>query len=144
MTLEFNEFLRKRREEIGLTQKELAEKTGISRYSIINYENGRRSRPSFPIITKLAEALEVSTGDLWEGSTSYSGKLTDKDGNEYPGEVVEFPEGHPMHIEPLEKKERREMLFSQYELLNNDGQKEAVKRVGELTEISRYQKAEDD
>lgn len=41
-------------------------------------------------------------------------------------------------LEALEYASKRDRLNAAYELLNDDGQQEAVKRVEELTEIPRY------
>lgn len=55
-SLSFN--IRERRKELGLTQKELAKKVGVSFRTIQNYENGI-TPPSLYIIEKIALALEV-------------------------------------------------------------------------------------
>lgn len=60
-SLSFN--IRERRKELGLTQKELAKKVGISFRTIQNYENGI-TPPSLYIIEKIALALEVSVETL--------------------------------------------------------------------------------
>lgn len=65
MTLGENlRFLRKRK---NLTQKELAELSGVSCNSIINYENGRRTDPPVSILMKIANALEVTLDDILPG-----------------------------------------------------------------------------
>lgn len=62
MTLGENlRFLRKRK---NLTQKELAELSGVSCNSIINYENGRRTDPPISQVLKIANALEVDLDDI--------------------------------------------------------------------------------
>lgn len=48
----------KRRKELGLTQKQLGEKVGVSKSEISKIENGRGI--TFSTINKLSEALEVS------------------------------------------------------------------------------------
>lgn len=60
-SLGFN--IRERRKELGLTQKELAKKVGVSFRTIQNYENGI-TPPSLYIIKKIALALEVSVETL--------------------------------------------------------------------------------
>ena len=47
--------IRSAREKSGLTQEDLANKTGLSRNTIINYESGRRV-PRGDDIEKIAEA----------------------------------------------------------------------------------------
>jgi transcriptional regulator with XRE-family HTH domain len=48
--------IREARERKGWTQRELAEKIGVSRYSIIGYENGT-GNPEFRIVAEIAAAL---------------------------------------------------------------------------------------
>jgi len=49
----------------GLTQQELADRTGVTRQSIISIERGR-FRPSVELALKLARALGVSVEELFE------------------------------------------------------------------------------
>ena len=57
--------LRKIRKQNNLTQEQLANKTGISRISIVRYENGTND-PNLSNITKLCKALGVTTEELLE------------------------------------------------------------------------------
>jgi transcriptional regulator with XRE-family HTH domain len=57
------EHLKRLRDAAGLSQDELAEKLGMSRYSIISYENGKTS-PSLEVLKKIAQALHCSLFDL--------------------------------------------------------------------------------
>ena len=47
-----------KREELGITQKELAEKIGISQSFLCDIEMGR-SKPSIDTALKIAEALDI-------------------------------------------------------------------------------------
>lgn len=72
------ENIKRYRLEKGLTQKELAEKSGITRESIGNYERGDRTPPA-DILNKIAVALDVITDDLITGgnySSSYMLKIS--------------------------------------------------------------------
>ncbi len=51
------------REELGISQKELAEKLNVSPTNIYNYEKGR-TQPSIEWIIKIADALNVTTDYL--------------------------------------------------------------------------------
>ncbi|GAU08109.1 helix-turn-helix domain-containing protein [Desulfoplanes formicivorans] len=57
--------LRKARESIGITQKELAKKIGVVPNSVQNYEGG--TFPKGDVVAKIAEALNVSTDWLLSG-----------------------------------------------------------------------------
>jgi transcriptional regulator with XRE-family HTH domain len=50
--------LRKRRRDLQIDQMQLAERTGIARTSLSNYERGR-SVPPLDVALKLARALDV-------------------------------------------------------------------------------------
>lgn len=51
--------IKERREELDLSQKELAEKAGISQSFLCDIEQGR-SKPSIDTALKIAEALDIS------------------------------------------------------------------------------------
>ena len=53
------------RRKIGLTQEELAKKSGISRTTISALENGKQETTTNTTIIALAGALGISAGDLF-------------------------------------------------------------------------------
>lgn len=57
--MEFAERLKVVREEKGLSQTELAAKTGLQPSAVSHFESGRRS-PSFDNLRRLADALNVT------------------------------------------------------------------------------------
>lgn len=59
MSEQFNERLRRAREARGLSQLDLANKTGLQPAAISHFETGQRS-PSFDNLRKLADALSLS------------------------------------------------------------------------------------
>ncbi|MBN2240876.1 MAG: helix-turn-helix domain-containing protein [Dehalococcoidales bacterium] len=61
---EFGKKLRELREKAGLSQSELAEKTGVSFTYLSKIENGVKPAPSQKVIIKLAEVLEADTDTL--------------------------------------------------------------------------------
>lgn len=61
--MKFNERLKTLREERGLTQVQLSEKSGISTRMIQNYESGS-NRPRFDGAEKLANALNIPVAEL--------------------------------------------------------------------------------
>ena len=68
----FSERLRELRKEKGLTQKELADKVGISRVGYGYWEKGKRE-PNFKKLILLAKYLYVST-DYLLGLTNIKGE----------------------------------------------------------------------
>ena len=71
----FAERLRDARERLrGLTQAQLAEKTGLPSTSISHFENPEGTRkPSFDNLRRLANALEVTTDYLLGRSNDHVG-----------------------------------------------------------------------
>ncbi len=72
--------LRIARELAGLGQRELAEKSGISRSSITNYENGT-TKPRWPQLMAWAAATEFNPLWLRDGETP----------QDHPGKGAELP-----------------------------------------------------
>ncbi|MDQ5811262.1 MAG: helix-turn-helix domain-containing protein, partial [Actinomycetota bacterium] len=62
--LTFGDLLRRHRDNAGLTQEDLAERTGLTPQAIGLLERGERRRPHRYTVQKLAEALELGGGDL--------------------------------------------------------------------------------
>ncbi len=59
--------LREIRENKGMTQNELAQKSGVGRITINRIENNRQLDIKTGTIVKLANALEVSINELTKG-----------------------------------------------------------------------------
>ena len=57
--------IREKREELGLSQKELAEKSGITQSFLCDIEQGR-TKPSFDVAIKLAKVLKVKDIKFFE------------------------------------------------------------------------------
>lgn len=57
--------LRKFREEIGMSQEELAKKTGVSRVTISMLETGNKKNITVNTLLKLAEALHKNITDFF-------------------------------------------------------------------------------
>lgn len=107
------------RRNAGYTQKELADKSGLSIASIQGYEQGKYN-PKLATVRKLAEALEVTISDLVEDWSLFSAE--------------EFAED----LEKLDKQETK--LLTNYRQLNKAGQDEAQRQVEVLTKVPDFQK----
>ena len=57
--------IREKREELGLSQKELAEKSGITQSFLCDIEQGR-CKPSIDVAIKLAKVLKVKDIKFFE------------------------------------------------------------------------------
>lgn len=58
--------LRAARQNAGMTQRELANKTGVTQNYIAQIEGGRRA-PSLEVLVHLAESIDVQPADLLSG-----------------------------------------------------------------------------
>ena len=57
--------IRERREQLGISQKELADRCGIAQSTLCDYEQGR-SKPSLPVAVKIAQVLNVESIKFFE------------------------------------------------------------------------------
>ena len=64
--MSFGENLKRARTSIGMTQAELARRTGITERSIYNYEKNSRA-PTIDVVERFAQALGVQPESLMEG-----------------------------------------------------------------------------
>ena len=61
--MKFLKKIRQIRKKQGLSQEQLAKMSGLSRYTIINFETGKRD-PRIKDLSKIAKALNVSIEEL--------------------------------------------------------------------------------
>ena len=106
--------IKKIRKSKGLTQRQLAEKMGVTQQFIGKLEKNINS-PNFTTLQKIANALDVSIYDL--------------QGASWMNKAAELNRTH---------KEKTQVLLDHYNKLNDLGQDKAIERVGELTELKKY------
>ena len=63
--MSFGDQLKKRREELGLSRSELADRLGVSRSAVGNYETGV-SAPKEEVLLRLFDALHVEPNYLYQ------------------------------------------------------------------------------
>lgn len=63
--MELSRLIKSRRENLGLTQKQLAEKVGLTDVTISRYENGERE-PKWSDFLAICEVLEINPNDFIE------------------------------------------------------------------------------
>ena len=77
--MSFGEQMRRRREELGMSRSELAQRLGVSVSAVGNYETGV-STPKEEVLLRLFNALEADPNYLYRGSYLYqSGPDTDEE-----------------------------------------------------------------
>lgn len=120
------------RKEQGLTQDDLARKMGIKRGTLAQYESDRRN-PKLETLEKISGALGVEIGKLC-GLSSLDDilKVADPDAKEDLYKIA------GVAAQNINIQGQREELESAFDKLNNIGREEAVKRVQELTRLSKY------
>ena len=131
--MELNERLRQIRNEKSWTQGDLATAAGISRETVINYENGRR-KPTFDIILKLADALEVTLDYLLGTTDDPKGHAPAQPWTDDNGTPIPAPKLNPIF------NYNRNKLLENFDKLNTTGEKKAVESVKLLTKVPEYQK----
>ncbi|GFI71461.1 HTH-type transcriptional regulator Xre [Clostridiales bacterium] len=66
MNNNFSSFIAELRKEQGLTQKELADRVGVSDKAVSRWENGK-NYPDIEIMQSLGEIFKVSVSELLQG-----------------------------------------------------------------------------
>ena len=126
--MNLSERIKDMRKEKGLTQKELAKKTGLSIASIQGYEQGKY-KPKIEQLEKLSAALECSLYDLTQYTkTNYT--LTD---------LKALKTAISKDSQSMQQL-RSDALLSLFHTLNPNGQDQAVNQVELLTKIPEYRK----
>ena len=76
--MSFGEQLRRRREELGMSRDTLAEKLGVSRSAIGNYETGV-STPKEDVLLRLFDALQVDPNYLYRDTFRHTFLYSDEE-----------------------------------------------------------------
>lgn len=61
----YGNYIKERRQNLGLTQEDVANKLGISQVAYGRYELGTRE-PNFSLILKIAEILQFNPGEFFD------------------------------------------------------------------------------
>lgn len=95
--------LRTIREELGISQKALAEKLGVSHTNIYNYEMGR-TEPSIEMLKLIAEILGVTVG--------YLVGAEDETGLPVPQDISDEEKKLLVYFRGIDKSQQRAILFT--------------------------------
>lgn len=131
------EAIRKQRKIQGLTLNELGEKMGVSGSLVGQYERGVVN-PKYETIIRFADALGVEPKELLGNAfTDIVGPEVERLARD-AADTTEIRLYFSGKVIPVTIQEQLNEAFAE---LNMDGQKVAVERVKELTQIPKYQKA---
>lgn len=154
---DYGERIKAAREAANMTQEQLGKKIGVTGVTIMRYEKDQRE-PTQKTLRHLADVLGVTVGYLqgYEPIEAYAfiEALKRKDARELErlfgleaGTIIEkdFEEADEagsimFYTRDRAEAQRQTQLLSFFTCLNTNGQEEAIKRVEELTEISKYQR----
>ncbi|WP_105205394.1 helix-turn-helix domain-containing protein [Neobittarella massiliensis] len=169
MNFDLGKHIKKLRASKHMTQAQLSDKAGISVMSLRRYENGDR-KPSIDILRKIAaalgtnhlELLGLTVGAPIEINTSNDndfekmspdnirdsyGRIADRviraavnTGGSINDDTVEAMLILQDGIEGAASFANHKLLEHYYGQLNAEGQKKAVERIQELTEVPKYRK----
>lgn len=64
----FSQMIKARREELGLTQKEVAQRVGTTPAYISLLENGKSLPPPRPMVEALSRVLQLNAEELWQAA----------------------------------------------------------------------------
>lgn len=112
------ENIKSKRLELGLTLEEVANKIGVKKPTLQRYESGVISNIPSDKIEALAEVFDISPAYLmgWEEKSVSNKEIQNN----------------------LSLSKKEETLLHNFNKLNDIGKNEAIKRVEELTFLSRY------
>lgn len=120
-------------QERKISLKELSRRAGIPYTTIYNMVKRDSSRVSPENVQKLANALGVSVGEIY-GLDSVNAILKIAD----PDLIEDIHSIAKCASERIDIKKQLEELKTAFSRLNNDGREEAIKRIWELTRLSKY------
>lgn len=136
----FSENLKQIRINKGFSQKEIAERLGVSQPSYAQYENGKRN-PKLETVRKIADALGVYISDLivdWKqyGSSEYAQDII----NDITQDVISSAEEAVFSGKEVMRDLKETFIISDFRKLNKEGQDKAIEQVELLTKIPEYRK----
>ena len=139
--MEIWENIRKQRKAKKMTQQDLADKIGKGKSTVQKYELGI-TRPPLDVIRKICVGLDCDFHDIVqsdpprESAPESRHKIEDLMGKE-PG----FLDGQ-LPTEKSEMGKRIQRVKAAFDVMSQDGQEEATRRVEELARLPEYQKKE--
>jgi predicted ATPase/DNA-binding XRE family transcriptional regulator len=123
----FGDLLRRLRDAAGLTQEELAERSGLTSVDISLLERGERRKPQSYTVQKLAEALQLSPADRaqFEAAARRGGRARSPFAAGRPSAEKTLPDNLPIELTSLIGREqelaRVKQLLSTTRLLTLTG-----------------------
>lgn len=131
--------IKSRRKELKFTLQEIADKVGVASSTIQRYESGSISQLKLPVLESIAKAINVNPVWLVKEDAPMSTEISDDIFlNNYHKEIENNTIHTTINLKDFSFLNKRNLLLSSFDKLNELGKEEALKRVGELTEIGKY------
>lgn len=118
--IEIGKRIRQARKKCNMSQEELGKQLGLNKSTIQRYESGQVQRIKLPILENLSMILNVNPSWI----------ILKSDNPDYIS-----------YNDILTKEEK--ILISIYRNFNDEGQKEALKRIKEMSDLVQYKKSSD-
>lgn len=136
MEIKENLHLKNLRMERGLTQQDVADAIGVTKATISKYEKGQR-RINVDVLEKLADFFRVEPIYILTGKTNADWE------KQSIKNVEDAMQDERSYWESVLLTDAVVELMPLLDRLNEEGQRKAVERVAELTEVPKYQRSED-
>lgn len=120
--MNIGEKIKKYRNEKGITQKELAQKIGVTPPTLASWESGKRT-PKFETVKRIAKGLGVGSLQLY--------------GDSIPNDVIkEIKKEWALSVSSYKEK----TLLSNFNSVNEDGQQKIVDYSSDIADNPKYKK----
>jgi transcriptional regulator with XRE-family HTH domain len=110
--------IKKLRKNKGMFQRELADKAGVSRVAIVNYERSERI-PNVDILSRIAIALGVTVNDLIADDKDMKELLVKKSAHSVSHLYPHYDNENSWIIENLDPKQKEEYIKSSQKYLES-------------------------
>ena len=131
--MSIGENIKSARKRAGLTQEQLAKKSGVATVTIRQYEGEKRT-PRVEQLSAIADALSLSLQDLTDPASYDAGFNEGAQAQEYQYKMFLNLQRRAGYS--YSQSEGR--LISAFSKLNDCGKERAIELLKDLTEVSRY------
>lgn len=122
------------REQIGLSQRALAEKLNVTQAAVSQFENGKNP-PKIDTLIKISNALQIDINSLLEDTDSPILRAMKNSDSELYEDYKKHLLSHSIELENIDVE-----LINNFHKLNEAGQRRLLEYLAELIKIREYTK----
>lgn len=122
--------IKDRRQELSMTLQDVANEVGISKSTVLRYENGSIGNIKLPVIEAIARSLQINPAYLL-------GKSNEKSVNLLSNQAIKTAYAYE---KSTSLDESSQLLLSNYEQLNDEGKEKLISYSNDLVDTGRYLK----